>query len=128
MAAKVNSELRELRAKAQLYDELVEQLTVAEQDLDRARRSATRDGVDPAWREIANALAAALRPYSLLSPTPTAESRLCPAIPVEDGVVDGSSGGGSCSRSARAAVAARVQRGPRGTGTPSCLQIARASP
>lgn len=65
MAAKVNSELRELRAKAQLYDELVEQLTVAEQDLDRVRRSAPRDGVDPAWREIANALAAALRPYSL---------------------------------------------------------------
>lgn len=65
MAAKVNSELRELRAKAQLYDELVEQLTVAEQKLDRVRRSATRDGIDPAWREIANALAGALRPYSL---------------------------------------------------------------
>ena len=65
MAGKVNSELRELRAKAQLYDELVEQLTATERDLDRARRSATRDGIDPAWREIANALAEALRPYSL---------------------------------------------------------------
>ncbi len=65
MAGTVNSELRELRAKAQLYDELVEQLTVAEQELDRVRRSATRDGIDPAWREIANALAGALRPYSL---------------------------------------------------------------
>ena len=65
MAGKINTELRELRAKAALYDELVEQLTVAEQDLERARRSATRDGVDPAWREIANALAEALRPYSL---------------------------------------------------------------
>jgi hypothetical protein len=65
MTGKINTELRELRAKAALYDELVEQLAVAEQALDRARRSATRDGVDPAWREIANALAGALRPYSL---------------------------------------------------------------
>lgn len=65
MAGKVNSELRELRAKAQLYDELVDQLAVTERELDRVRRSASRDGVDPAWREIANALAGALRPYSL---------------------------------------------------------------
>src|SRR4051794_5565297 len=65
MAGKLNSELRELRAKAQLYDELVEQLTATERDLDRARRSATRDGIDPVWREVANALAEALRPYSL---------------------------------------------------------------
>lgn len=65
MAGKVNYELRELRAKAQLYDELVEQLAASERELDRVRRSATRDGIDPAWREVANALAEALRAYSL---------------------------------------------------------------
>lgn len=61
MTGKVNSELRGLRAKAQLYDELVEQLTATERELDRLRRN----GIDPAWRDIANALAEALRPYSL---------------------------------------------------------------
>ena len=76
MAGKINTELRELRAKAALYDELVEQLTVAEQELDRARRSATRDGVDPAWREIANALAGALRPYSLFSEQRVQDGRI----------------------------------------------------
>ena len=65
MTGKVNNELRGLRAKAQLSDELVEQLTATERELDRLRRSATRDGIDPAWRDIANALAEALRPYSL---------------------------------------------------------------
>ncbi len=29
------------------------------------RRSAARDGIDPPWREIANALTGALRPYTL---------------------------------------------------------------
>lgn len=65
MTGKVNNELRGLRAKAQLYDELVEQLAATERELDRLRRSATRNGIDPAWRDIANALAEALRPYSL---------------------------------------------------------------
>jgi len=85
MAGKINTELRELRAKAALYDELVEQLAVAEQDLDRARRSATRDGVDPAWREIANALAGALRPYSLFR-----EQRVCDGRIVVETRVPGS--------------------------------------
>ncbi len=65
MAAKVSTELRGLRAKAALYDELVEQLADTERELERVRRSAARDGIDPAWREIATALAGALRPYTL---------------------------------------------------------------
>lgn len=65
MTTKVSTELRGLRAKAALYDELVEQLADAERRLEQMRRSAARDGVDPAWREIANDLAGALRPYTL---------------------------------------------------------------
>lgn len=64
--------LGELRAKAALFDEVVEQLAETEDELERvrrelvaARRAATRDGIDPAWREIASALAGALRPYSM---------------------------------------------------------------
>lgn len=66
MAAKVSTELRGLRSKAALYDELVEQLADTEQQFEEVRRSAARDGIDPAWREIANALAGALRPYTLV--------------------------------------------------------------
>lgn len=65
MAAKVSAELRGLRAKAALYDELVEQLAETEGQLEQVRRSTASDGIDPAWREIANALAGALRPYTL---------------------------------------------------------------
>lgn len=62
----VNRELAGLRAKAALYDELVEQLAEAEAELERVRRSGGRmDGVDPVWRQIASALAEALRPYTL---------------------------------------------------------------
>jgi len=62
----ISRELAELRAKAGLYDELVEQLAEAETELERVRRSGGRaDGIDPAWRQIANALAGALRPYTL---------------------------------------------------------------
>jgi hypothetical protein len=61
----VKSELRALRAKAALYDELVERLAVAEAELEQIRRGHCRDGIDPSWREIANALAGALRPYTL---------------------------------------------------------------
>lgn len=64
--------LGELRAKAGLFDELVEQLAATEDELERVRRelvqtrrAAARDGVDPAWRTVANDLAAALRPYSM---------------------------------------------------------------
>lgn len=64
--------LGELRAKAALFDELVEQLAATEDELERlrreliaARRAATRDGIDPSWRSIANDLAGALRPYSM---------------------------------------------------------------
>ncbi len=65
MTVKVTTELRELRAKAALYDELVEQLADTERQLEQVRRSFCRDGIDPAWREIANALATALRPYTM---------------------------------------------------------------
>lgn len=65
MAAPVNSELRGLRAKAQLYDELVEHLEQQEREVERLRRQHTREGIDPVWREIANDQAGALRPYSL---------------------------------------------------------------
>ncbi len=64
--------LRKLRAKAALFDELVEQLAETEDELERVRRELTatrragaRDGIDPAWQKIADALAGALRPYSL---------------------------------------------------------------
>jgi len=70
--AQSGGRLGELRAKAALFDELVEQLARTEDELERVRRelvatrrAAARDGVDPAWREIANDLAGALRPYSL---------------------------------------------------------------
>ncbi len=47
MAAKVSTELRGLRAKAALYDELVEQLADTERQLEQVRRSFCRDGIDP---------------------------------------------------------------------------------
>lgn len=69
MAAGVNTELRGLRAKAQLYDELAERLEHAERELDQLRRDHNPDHdramVDAAWRQIANDLAQALRPYTL---------------------------------------------------------------
>jgi len=65
MAQRANTELRGLRAKAEVYDELVAQLMATERELAAVRRSHCRDGIDPAWREIANALAGALRPYTL---------------------------------------------------------------
>jgi hypothetical protein len=65
MAEKVNTELRGLRAKAQLYDELAERLGHAEAEVERLRRQHTREGIDPEWRTVANALADALRPYTL---------------------------------------------------------------
>jgi hypothetical protein len=65
MAQRTNMELRSLRAKAALYDELAAQLAATERELARIRRSHRRDGIDPAWREIADALGRALRPYTL---------------------------------------------------------------
>lgn len=65
MATKVNGELQGLRAKAHLYDELVDHLEQQEREVERLRRQHTRDGIDPVWREIANDLAGALRPYAL---------------------------------------------------------------
>lgn len=74
-----SSELRGLRAKAALFDELVEQLAKAEDEaealcaerdrlrseLQQAHEQTHASGVDPAWRQIANELAGALRPYSM---------------------------------------------------------------
>ena len=76
MTQRVNTELRGLRARAQLYDELVEQLAKTETEVERLRRSHTRDGVDPVWREIAIALAAALRPYTLFTEQRVEEGRI----------------------------------------------------
>jgi hypothetical protein len=65
MTAKVNSALVHLRAKEQLYDELVQQLADTERELAQLTASSSAGSVDPAWREIANDLAAALRPYTM---------------------------------------------------------------
>jgi hypothetical protein len=72
-----------LRAKAALSDELVERLAQAEdaaqrlaRELHDARRSATRAGIDPAWRDIANDLAHALRPYSMFGEQALHDGRL----------------------------------------------------
>lgn len=76
MTAKISTELRGLRAKAVLYDELVEQLAGTERELEQVRRSASRDGIDPAWRDIANALAGALRPYTLFREQRVVDGRI----------------------------------------------------
>ena len=75
--------LVELRAKAALFDELVEQLARTEVELERlraelvaTRRAAARDGIDPMWREIANALAGALRPYSMFREQTVEDGRI----------------------------------------------------
>lgn len=85
-----NSELRGLRAKAALFDELVEQLARAEDeaetlrsqreslrdDLQNAREKLPGDGIDPAWREIANDLAGTLRPYSMFREQSVEDGRI----------------------------------------------------
>lgn len=72
-----------LRAKAALYDELVERLAQCEDELEETRRelrarrrAATREGIDPCWREIANALCGALRPYSLFREQRVVDGRI----------------------------------------------------
>ncbi len=84
------SELRGLRAKAALFDELVEQLAKVEDEAERlraenghlrgelqvAREQAPLDGVDAAWREIANELAGALRPYSMFREQTVEDDRI----------------------------------------------------
>jgi hypothetical protein len=68
MPTNVNGELARLRAKEQLYDELADRLAVTERQLAQLTTNRSRAGVrgvDPAWREIANDLATALRPYTL---------------------------------------------------------------
>jgi hypothetical protein len=57
--------IAELRAKAGLFDELVEHLAAVEDELEQLRRDNHATGIDPAWREIANDLADALGPYTL---------------------------------------------------------------
>jgi hypothetical protein len=64
------SSLAKRRAKTAMFDEPVESLTQTD-ELERvsaqlaALQEQFGDGVDPGWREIANDLAAALRPYTL---------------------------------------------------------------
>lgn len=90
MARSSRSDLRVLRSKAALFDELVEQLARAEDEagqltkqvkhlrgeLREVRRAATRDGVDPAWLDIANELAGALRPYSMFREQAVEDGRI----------------------------------------------------
>jgi len=71
-ADKKRDGLYTLRAKAEMFDDLVDDLARVEEQLEEARRelravrrAATREGIDPKWREIANGLAGALRPYRL---------------------------------------------------------------
>lgn len=81
--------VRELRAKAALFDELVEALARSEDELERFKaQPAVNAGVDPAWWQIANDLASALRPYTLLSLRATGNASVRPASRVEDIVVD----------------------------------------
>lgn len=72
--------IRELRAKAALYDELVEELARAEDALERVRTDAggpqMHAGIDPAWREIANHLAEALRPYGCFGSQSVQDGRI----------------------------------------------------
>lgn len=89
MAPRVNSELRGLQAKAELYDELVEQLARTEAEVERLRRSQTRAGVDPAWREIAAALAGALRPYTLFREQRIKDGRIVVETAVPAGTLTG---------------------------------------
>ncbi len=135
MTVKVSTELRALRAKAALYDELVEQLADTEQQLEEVRRSAARDGIDPAWREIANALAGALRPYKLVREQRVIDGR----IVVETAVP------GSTLRAAREALhrlgrqvalescrspgvrSARTRRGRRRDGSPGVVRLLRSA-
>lgn len=93
--SKADNDLAGLRAKAALYDELVEQLASLEARLEQVRRSGGRvDGIDPGWRQIANALAEALRPYTLFR-----EQRL-----VDGRIVIESSVPGSTLRAGRQAL------------------------
>jgi hypothetical protein len=85
-----SSDLSVLRSKAALFDELVERLEQAEDQAGRlseevrglrsqlsdVRRANARDGVDPAWRDLANELAGALRPYSLFRDQAVEDGRI----------------------------------------------------
>jgi hypothetical protein len=68
--------LGELRAKAALFDELVERLAEAEDELEQVRAASPATGIDPAWRAIANDLAGALRPYTMFREQRVEEGRI----------------------------------------------------
>jgi hypothetical protein len=57
------------RAKADLYDELVEHLASVEDELEKLKEGTPPEpaepGIDPAWQRIASDLAGALRPYTM---------------------------------------------------------------
>lgn len=69
-------DLAGLRAKAALFDELVEQLTVCEDELEQLKTTNSDAGIDPVWREIANDLAGALRPYSMFREQRVVDGRI----------------------------------------------------
>ncbi len=72
--------IRQLRAEAGLYDELVQDLARAEDELERVRADALTTsataGIDPTWREIANDLAEALRPYGCFGSQSVEDGRI----------------------------------------------------
>lgn len=68
--------LGELRAKAALFDELVERLTEVENELEQLRAVSCAHGIDPAWRTIANDLAGAVRPYTMFREQRVEEGRV----------------------------------------------------
>src|SRR5829696_3329629 len=55
---------------------LSSELADARRQLREARRAMTRDGIDPAWREIANDLAEALGPYTMFGEQIVRENRV----------------------------------------------------
>lgn len=65
-----------LRARAPGGDELVDAPADAGDDLGLPRQERLGQGVDPQWREIANDLAAALRPYSLFGDMVVRDGRI----------------------------------------------------
>jgi hypothetical protein len=75
VSSKVSGELAGLRAKAKLYDELVDALAHAEEELERLREQPQQQ-IDPAWRQIASELAGALRPYTMFREQRIADGRV----------------------------------------------------
>lgn len=112
----------ELRAKAALFDELVEALTRADDEVERLRSArAGGGGIDPAWREIANDLASALRPYSLFRDQVVQDGRIVVETRVPGATLSRTAGGGrELSPRRDGAGLARGRRGAAGGVAVAC--------